>query len=66
MLMQNYIVRIYRRDELDPDGVTGLVEAVETGAIQPFSTLSELATLLAGTSTVMEENAKAKLCFASA
>jgi hypothetical protein len=65
MLMENFIVRIYRRDECEPDGVTGLVETVETGEIQPFSTLSELATFLAGPSKVMEESATAELCFAS-
>ena len=62
--MENYIVRIYRRDEDDPHGVTGLVEFVETGEKRTFSRLSELATLLAGTSTVMEESAMPELCFA--
>jgi hypothetical protein len=66
MLMENYIVRIYRRDDLEPDGVTGVVEAVETGEMQPFSALSELATLLAETSTETEESVTGKLCSNSA
>ena len=53
--MENYIVRIYRRGEYQPDSIIGLVEPVETGVIQQFSTLSELTTILAGTSTMMEE-----------
>jgi hypothetical protein len=64
--MENYIVRIYRRGECQPDSIIGLVEPVETGEIQPFSTLSELTTILAGTSTMMEETATEKLCFESA
>jgi len=66
MLMENYIVRIHSRDESQPDSIIGLVEAVETSEIQPFSTLSELTTILAGTSTMMEETATEKLCAGSA
>ena len=64
--MENYIVRIYRRGECQPESIIGLVEAVETGEIKSFSTLSELTTILAGTSTMMEETATETLCFASA
>jgi len=63
--MENYIVRIYRRGECQPESIIGLVEAVETGEIKSFSTLSELTTILAGTSTIMEETATRELCFAS-
>ena len=53
--MENYIVRIYRRDKYQPDGIVGLVETVETGEIQPFRTLSELTTILAETPKMKEE-----------
>jgi len=64
--MENYIVRIYRRGECQPDSIIGLVEPVESGEIQPFSTLSELKAILAGTSTMIEETATEKLCIGSA
>lgn len=64
--MENYIVRIYRRSEYQPDSIIGLVEPVESGEIQPFSTLSELTAILAGLSMMMEETATKKLCFESA
>jgi hypothetical protein len=60
--MENYILRIYRRDECQPDAVVGLVEPVESGEIQPFRTLTELKAILAGTSTMIEETATEKLC----
>ena len=63
--MENYIVRIHRRGNCQPDSIIGLVESVEAGEIQPFSTLNELTTILAGTSTMMEETATEKLCFES-
>jgi hypothetical protein len=61
--MENYILRIYRRDECQLDSIAGLVEAVETGEIQPFRTLSELTTILAETPMMMEKNAIEKPCF---
>jgi len=64
--MENYIVRIYRRGECQPDSIIGLVEPVENGEIQPFSSLSELTTIIAGTSMLMEETATEKLCLESA
>jgi len=63
--MENYIVRIYRRSEIQPDSIIGLVEPVENGEIQPFSTLSELTAILAGLS-MMEETATKQLCCESA
>lgn len=60
--MENYIVRIYRRDEYQPDGIVGLLEAVETGEIQPFRTLSELTAILAETPVMMEGAATEKPC----
>ena len=64
--MENYILRIYRRDEVDPDNVVGLVEPVEKGEPQPFRTLTELTAILAGTSTMMEESVEEQLCCESA
>jgi hypothetical protein len=63
--MENYIVRIYRRDEAQPDRITGLVEGVESGEIQPFSTVTELATLLAGTAAITGNAAIDNLCCVS-
>ena len=60
--MENYIVRIYRRDEYQPDGIVGLVESVETSEVQPFRTLGELTTLLAET-PMMAGAATEKACF---
>lgn len=44
--MENYILRIYRRDERYPERVVGVVEDVETGERLPFRNLSELITIL--------------------
>ena len=44
--MENYIVRIYRRDQNDPEKVQGMLESVEQETQQPFQTLSALKTLL--------------------
>jgi hypothetical protein len=61
--MENYIVRIYRRDECQPDNIAGLVETAETGATQPFHSLSELTMILAETPMMVAENATEKPCF---
>ncbi len=55
--MENYIVRIYRRDEYQPGSLVGLVELVETGETQRFRTLSELTSIFAKTPAMMEEQA---------
>ena len=44
--MENYIIRIYRRDDQNPDDVIGMVERVEWGDRQPFRGLSELCKIL--------------------
>lgn len=44
--MENYIVRIYRRDQDDPERVTGMLESVETQTRRPFNTLRALHSLL--------------------
>ena len=44
--MENYIIRIYRRDHTDPERLTGLLESVERETRHPFHTLSDLRALL--------------------
>ena len=45
--MENYIVRIYRREADDPGSVIGTVECVETRQNKPFHGLEKLSDLLA-------------------
>jgi hypothetical protein len=45
--MENYIVRIYRRDATDPNKVAGVFESVEQETENTFSSLSSLISLLA-------------------
>jgi len=47
--MENYIVRIYRRDDSDPDAVMGVVESVEDDRQQTFDSIEQLSSLLAST-----------------
>jgi len=61
--MENYIVRIYRRDKYRPNSLVGLVQTVETGKIRSFRTLSELTTILAETPVITGEIEKEKPCF---
>ena len=44
--MENYIVRIYRRDRDNPDQVTGILESVEEETQQTFHTLDTLHSFL--------------------
>jgi len=44
--MENYIVRIYRRDEKDRTKVTGMVESVERETRHTFHTLNSLRSVL--------------------
>ncbi len=44
--MENYIVRIYRRDCSDPEKVTGMLESVEKETRQPFHSIDALRSLL--------------------
>ena len=64
--MENYIVRIYRRDDCQKDSLVGLVESVETSEIQSFSTYRELTAILKRSSAVMGATATEKLYFESA
>ena len=40
--MESYIVRVYRRGQIDPDEVAGLVETVGTDEKRPFKSFSGL------------------------
>lgn len=44
--MENYIVRVYRRGDQNPDDVIGMVESVELDDRRPFHSLSELVKIL--------------------
>ncbi len=44
--VENYILRIYRRDEHHPDRVVGIVEDVENGETTSFRNLSQLIAIL--------------------
>jgi len=46
--MENYIVRIYRRDSTDPEQVNGMLESVEQDTRRPFAHLNTLNAMLAG------------------
>jgi hypothetical protein len=45
--MENYIVRIYRRDAADPHKVAGVFESVEQETENTFTNLNSLVSLLA-------------------
>ena len=44
--MENYIVRIYRRDSADPGRIHGVLESVEQNIQQPFASLDSLKNML--------------------
>lgn len=43
---ESYIIRIYRRDTLDPDTVTGLLEGTDLKEAIVFSSIGEVAEIL--------------------
>jgi hypothetical protein len=45
--MKNYIVRVYRAHSSDLDSISGVVEDIESGQIEPFHDLNDLQSLLA-------------------
>ena len=45
--MENYIVRIYRRDAADPSKIAGVFESVEQETENTFTSLKSLFSLLA-------------------
>lgn len=44
--MENYIVRIYRRDSADPNKLVGVCESVEQQTRDSFNTLGRLMSLI--------------------
>jgi hypothetical protein len=44
--MENYIVRIYRRDEKDGRRIAGMVEIIEADDRKPFASFEELRQIL--------------------
>jgi hypothetical protein len=46
MALENYIIRIYRRDASDPERLSGLLESVERETRYSFQSLKELRDLL--------------------
>ncbi len=44
--MENYIVRIYRRDSGNPFEIAGIVESVEDEKKQAFKNMNELSQIL--------------------
>jgi hypothetical protein len=59
--VENYILRIYRRDEHYPDRVIGVVEDVENGERLPFRNLGELITILAEREFLVSESEELQL-----
>ncbi len=58
--MESYVIRIYRRDEKDPQRIVGLVEYPDSGVTERFSHVAELMKILlspqeSGTSAIAEE-----------
>lgn len=45
--MENYIIRIYRRDRRNLRKITGMVESVETDMKRPFTDLDQLREIIA-------------------
>lgn len=44
--MESYVIRIYRRHEAEPERVVGLVEHPDNGAVERFSGVAELVSIL--------------------
>lgn len=44
--MESYVIRIYRRHEAEPERVVGLVEHPDNGAVERFSGVTELVSIL--------------------
>ena len=57
MILDNYVIRIYRRDKSDPRLVVGIVEEVDSRKKKGFTTFEELrAILLTPTGRYMRYN----------
>jgi hypothetical protein len=59
--MENYIVRIYRRDAIDPHKVAGVFESVEQNTENTFTDLESLVALLATEDAVDESGDEVSL-----
>lgn len=57
--MENYIVRIYRRDSDDPNKLTGICESVEKETRDSFNTLGKLVSLISRARATRDEHAEA-------
>ncbi|MDH4163773.1 MAG: hypothetical protein OEW15_13970 [Nitrospirota bacterium] len=58
--MENYIIRIYRRDNDDPRKMNGIIESVEAGEQKPFGTYTELWEVLRSKDRDAEKSNKRK------
>jgi hypothetical protein len=54
--MENYIVRIYRRDGADSNKLAGVCESVEQETRETFNTFGSLMSLIAPARVVPDEN----------
>lgn len=54
--MENYIVRIYRRDEKDLNSLVGLVEIVGLDEKKPFRNAAELLEILKSAETNLQSD----------
>ena len=59
--MENYIVRIYRRDGADPNKVVGVCESVEQETQDTFHTLGRLMSLISPTIEVRDESGEGEI-----
>ena len=53
--MENYIVRIYRRDDADPNKLVGVCESVEQDTRDTFKTLGRLMSLISPARVVQDK-----------
>jgi hypothetical protein len=58
--VENYILRIYRRDENHPDRIAGTVEDVENGETAAFRNFSQLIEILSRQHSAEIESAALK------
>lgn len=57
--MDSYLVRIYRRDENNPEAITGTVEKIGTEKSHRFKSLEELGGIITGKQQDKGEDKKA-------
>lgn len=60
--MENFIIRIYRRDENNPDDVVGTLESVEIQQQWPFHNFSTLFQMLSDPASCRKEKATKTDC----